>query len=507
MKRLKKILKIIGRVILLLIGVVLVVFIIGVNLPLDTYSQKKEAVPDFVLVNCRIADFMQDTVVGQAYIEVKNGRIVRIGNMQDSLLPVNKVTIDAKGSFVLPGLWDMHVHTLSLSPQLHFPLLIANGVTGVRDMGDGESWISDIDTHEKKDADKWKLQMQKENLLVPRIQESCSFHVEGLDDIEGASLKTKANYLVTKLKGRGEPFIKLQMEGDEFSPEAFMQVLEEAKRLQMPVLGHLPETADIQTTLKTGFKSVEHAWAFIPHFSSIKSTDEHELIRQECYLRNQSAQIEDTVLSLMAENNVWYVPTHVTSNKKEAFAFDTAFVNRAENKYIEGTQLWIWETWAGLHTSGVETEAQKATLMKYYKRGLEITGEAHRKGVKILAGTDALDRYVYHGFSLHDELEELVKAGLTPAEAIQTATINPASYFGITKDYGTIETGKVADFILVSENPLTKVGNTRKINAVYYNQRYYQQAELNAMKAYSENQANSFGVTCKFIWNMLKGLF
>jgi imidazolonepropionase-like amidohydrolase len=107
-------------------------------------------------------------------------------------------------------------------------------------------------------------------------------------------------------------------------------------------------------------------------------------------------------------------------------------------------------------------------MMDFYEKGLELTGRAHRAGVKVLAGSDTHDTYCFPGFGLHDELQELVKAGLTPVEALRTATVNPAQYFGLSEDFGSIAEGKVADLVLLDANPLEDVANTTTVHAVAY---------------------------------------
>ena len=167
-------------------------------------------------------------------------------------------------------------------------------------------------------------------------------------------------------------------------------------------------------------------------------------------------------------------------------------------------QLFLWKILNWIHTKGHDKKNDLPVLKSYYHRGLEITKLANESAVKILAGTDALDRNMYYGFSLHDELGEMVKAGLSNAEALRTATVNAAAYYAVTDDYGSIEIGKRADFILLEKNPLENITNTKSINAIYYNLRWYDKSDLQNMKTFVQKQANSFGISCRFIWNMIK---
>jgi tetratricopeptide (TPR) repeat protein len=118
---------------------------------------------------------------------------------------------------------------------------------------------------------------------------------------------------------------------------------------------------------------------------------------------------------------------------------------------------------------------------KAYQKALEIVGAMKRAGVEILAGTDTQNPYCFPGFSLHDELELLVKAGLTPTEALQAATINAARFVNRQKDLGTIEKGKLADMVLLDANPLEDIANTKKIWGVVFGGKFYSRASLDEM--------------------------
>jgi hypothetical protein len=494
----KKLLSKLIRLLFIFIILLTIAFTVGINLPTANFEQKTTNISKLYLKNARIIDIKNGKVSESQNITIIDGRIVKIDSTDESLTGFK--VIDLKNKYVMPTLWDMHVHTLSLSPQLHFPLLIANGVTNIRDMGDGDSWISDLDKPLEKDKLIWEEKAIKERLLIPKIWESCSYHVEELEDISPKDL-------VTGLKARNEPFIKLQLEDSELPAATFYALQSEAKKQQIKILGHLSYNVDIDTVLQNGYRSIEHAWALIPHFVKEKKRFEKDLETKAYELNNQDLVLTNSVLKKIANSNTYYCPTNVTSNRKEALVFDKEFTESPHNEYVETVQLKLWRLWASLHTSGYDKPEQQAILRNYYRKGLEITDLAHKNGVKILAGTDALDRYVYHGFSLHDELVELTKAGLSNAEALKTATITPSEYHQVTADYGSIEEGKIADLLILEKNPLEEISNTKSIEAVYFNQQLYEKQDLDSMKNYVREQAKSFSISCKFLWNMLKGMF
>jgi Amidohydrolase family len=496
---LKKVVKICFGIFL---GLVLVLFF-GVWLPDETYLQKEDEVTNLLITNCNIVDVRNGSIIPNCNVLVQNGKIISIDSVT-SLNAKNVKEIDANGKYLIPSLWDMHLHTLSLSPQLHFPLLIANGVTGVRDMGDGDSWISDIDDVSERDKTVWERQSKEENLLIPKIIEATSYHVEELENTDTINFKEKIAELVSKLKARGEPFVKVQLGEMELPDYLFYELQHQARNQNIPVLGHLSPNLDVNQVMDNGFRSIEHAWALIPHFVKVKKDFRKDIEQKLYWLKNQDSLVTQQVLAKISSRDVYYVPTHVTSNKKEYLAFEPDYNHNINNVYTERVQLSLWKLLRWLHIKGYNQETDMRVLQEFYYRGLEVTRLAHKNGVKILAGTDALDRNVYYGISLHDELGEMVKAGLSNAEALKTATYNAAEYFSLTDEYGSIEVGKRADFVLLKQNPLEKIEHTKTIFGVYYNARWYAEEDIEAMKDFVRDQARSFRVSCKFIWNLVK---
>jgi imidazolonepropionase-like amidohydrolase len=142
----------------------------------------------------------------------------------------------------------------------------------------------------------------------------------------------------------------------------------------------------------------------------------------------------------------------------------------------------------------------RETYREFYRKGLELTGAAHRAGVKVLAGTD----YIVAGVDLHRELEQLVLAGLSPRDALLAATLAPAEYYRLSDSYGTVAAGKVADLLLLDGNPLEDIRNTQRIHAVVFNGNLYDRAALDEIRAHVERRARSWTIACKILWRFVK---
>lgn len=149
----------------------------------------------------------------------------------------------------------------------------------------------------------------------------------------------------------------------------------------------------------------------------------------------------------------------------------------------------------GTLTADPSPEARE-TYREFYRKGLELTGAAHAAGVGVLAGSD----YIIAGADIHRELEQLVLAGLSPADALIAATLSPAKYFDLDGEYGTVTPDQVADLLILNDNPLTNIRNTREIESVVFNGNLYERNALDQIMAHVEGKPRSWSVACKILW-------
>ena len=167
------------------------------------------------------------------------------------------------------------------------------------------------------------------------------------------------------------------------------------------------------------------------------------------------------------------------------------FSNDTRVKYVPAS--WKDKTWKRFTyeiTQGYGAN-DLAIRKKFVDKELEVVGMLHKAGVSFLAGTDTpAGVHIFPGYSLHEELQRFVAAGFTPLEALQTATLNPARFFGMEDQTGTVEKGRFADLVLLSANPLEDIGNTQKIAGVIVNGRYYRRDELDKMLGEVETAAH-----------------
>jgi hypothetical protein len=204
----------------------------------------------------------------------------------------------------------------------------------------------------------------------------------------------------------------------------------------------------------------------------------------------------------MAESDTAFVPTH-TTRKLDAYAMDTAFRSDPRLRFIPVAQRYMWLADA----DGMAERTSEAGLDSYrriYEFGLKQTGKAHAAGVTVLAGTDAPDSFVFPGSALHDELEHLVQAGLSPLDALRAATTEPARFLGLAGRAGVLEAGARADVVLLNSNPLESIGAVRDVDAVVLAGRVYDRARLDALLAGVESAAGHWSLWPKFIWQAVR---
>ena len=494
-KAILKFLKYFGILLVLLTIFVVFLFLYPTPKPL---AQKK-SIDNYILSNVHIIDVLNDSVLKNKSIEINNNRIVRIFSA-DSVFKSTNIVIDGNGKYAMPGLWNMHSHLgLPIAPQTVMPLQLANGITNIRDM-QGVVRIN-------KERKLWQQQIKDRTLLGPRIIGYANFQI-------GSSYDDKDVFkVVSKTAEDKSRFIKIY---SYVLKDRYFKLAKEAKKQNVSFAGHYPLSINPIDASNAGQRSFEHAHLFIdashPRSDKQRKYAELRILEQE---RDSSlyTSYEDILATfditkfneladVMVKNNTYFCPTHVTK-QYEASINDAAFLNNENVKYIPSMIKTIWNG----DLEGMK-DRNSTTTTNYYKKGLELTGLAHKKGVKILAGTDTNDPYSFPGFTIHTELEQLVKAGLTPAEALATATINPSEYFSVSNDYGSIETGKVADILLLQKNPLINIKNSSTIQSIFYNGNMYSREELNGFLKYVEDNVSGISglsLTAKVFLSLMKG--
>jgi hypothetical protein len=422
---------------------------------------------------------------------ITGDHITTIGSTGEVAIPTNAQVINGTGKFLIPGLWDMHAHAVIEGvPETYFPMLIANGVTGIRDMATDLEFLKQL----RKDISEGRR-------VGPRIIGGPM--VDGPIPVwptiaMSVSDEVSARQLVASVKERGADFIKVY---SLIPRPAYFALADEARKLGNTFAGHVPFSVSASEASDAGQKSIEHMEGILLACSALepelrknieeaikdaKDTDQMRsaLVRvlNETEFRALETYRPDKAAALFArfaKNGTWQAPTLVV-HRVGAFIDDRNFTNDPRLKYVRRSTADSWKNQDDFRLKNRSADSSKRGKMLFQKR-LEMTMAMHRAGVKMLAASDAWLMFVFPGFSLHDELELFVKAGFTPLEALQTATLNPAIYLGLIDELGTVEKGKKADLVLLEANPLDNINNTKTINAVILGGRLIPKVSLDKM--------------------------
>jgi len=409
---------------------------------------------------------------------VNGNRITFVGPAANAKVPPGAKVIDGDGKFLIPGLWDMHVHAfVYVFSDFAGPLMIANGVTGARDMG------YYVDT-----TLSWKSRIASGREIGPRLVVGA--RVDGPVNKAGF-----VSHVVTEEDGvRAVDTLARRKDGssraDFIKPyswvprAAYFGLASEARKLNVPFAGHVPYAVSVVEASNAGQRSIEHEDDLMRACSSRDSVlrarfaDTTTLSpgSQLAVIRSQARELRASydpakcrsVIETLARNRTWVTPTLVVY-QPFAHAFDSASSHPELAKYVPGLVQGGWMRRA----SGL-SPSDSMVVRSYFS--FDRTHDLKNAGVKLLAGTDMPQAFIYPGFSLHDELALLVRSGLTPLEALRTATYNPADYFGALDSLGTVTQGKVADLVLLDADPRVDIRNTRRISAVIANGRLFDSA-------------------------------
>lgn len=428
--------------------------------------------------------------LGDMTVVIEGDQITGLAKTGRVTVPRGSRVVDAKGKFLIPGLWDMHAH---ISYSHFLKLNIANGVTGLREMGGSPAEFEAVREQRKRIAEG--------ELLGPRIV-AAGIVVDGPRQMS----RPKSLYVtgdregreaVDSLKKLGADFVKVY---SMLPRDGYFAIAAEAKHQGLTFAGHLPASVSASEASDAGQKSLEHLFGVLASCSSIEAqlTAETKAAIEKsgisgfvtaeiaAQLKALRSYDQRTAAALFVRNGTWQVPT-LTGWKNLAAADDRHLINDYRNRYIPRERREAWKSQRDGLLKSLPAESFKGGLIQ---KQFEVVRAMQSAGVGIMTGTDSAGHYLYPGFSLHEELALLVKAGLTPMEALQAATRNPAKYLGLLERLGTVEKDKIADLVLLDANPLLSIRNTQKIAAVVVGGRLIAKPALEQLLNEAESEAN-----------------
>jgi imidazolonepropionase-like amidohydrolase len=390
-----------------------------------------------------------DVVTGDARpgitVVIAGSRIQRMGRADEVGPAAGAREVNGRGQFLIPGLWDMHVH-LGNATEAALPVLVAAGVTGVRDMGSPSF----------ETLRRWSVEALSGARVGPRIVAAGPMLTAGTPQFWQLAVRGAANArrAVDSLAAVGVDFIKITQDLDR---DTYFAVADEARRLGLPLVGHLPVDStgvgfavSAVEASNAGQKSLEHMHGIPFSFGAADST----------------------LVSVLLRNGTWVTPT-LTAFRARARIHELAATRDDRLRRIAPSLKQHWD--AQVRGFSKETAVHRK-ILEWRMSGVRTLSRA---GIPLLAGTDLGFPFVFPG-DVVSELELFADAGLSPLEALRTATINPARFLDREKEFGSVDVGKVADLVLLDANPLDDVRNLRRIHTVVLNGRVLERAQLDA---------------------------
>jgi imidazolonepropionase-like amidohydrolase len=453
-----------------------------------------------------VVDVVDGSLRGKQTVLVTGNRITAVGPSDQVRTPRDADLIDAEGRFLIPGLWDMHVHSVGNvawdmkvgsigNAEWHFPLFLAYGITGVRNMNDA---TADPTLELTRSV---KRRLSSGDLLGPRLLANGP-SIDGDPPLPSNPVVVRAaaeaRAVVNTLADHGADFVKVYT---NLSREAYFAIMDQARQRGIRVDGHVPFRVLPVEAADAGQRTFEHLLAMAlgcsteadaerKEFSRIlsdlgRSAGMLDLFRHErrLYDKRNPAACKDTI-EAYRRNGVAEAPSlvgyHHVVNAKEILS------NARNLRLVPAAVRRNWE-------KGLDSEEGRTVvsiLAPLVALQLENTRLLHQSGVMLLAATDVGIPMLVPGLSLHEELTMLVDAGLTPLDALRTATVNPAKVLGMADSLGTIEPNKLADLVLLDANPLEDIRNTQRIASVLLNGRYLDRQALDDMLKAAERAAS-----------------
>jgi hypothetical protein len=428
-----------------------------------------------VIADVSIVDAEANAIHQHRNVEFAGDKIIKITSGK----PNPKARkIDGKGKFLIPGLWDMHVHWYD-KPTLG--LFTANGVTGIREMFGTRELLS------------WRDAIEAGKMAGPRMVVGSPI-IDGPKPIWGGSIavgtENEDRATLRRVKAAGYDFAKVY---SFLPPPAYFGIMDEARKLGYPVDGHIPDRVSVAQAVEAGQRCAEHLYEFpistARRETQFRKTIENFVPKGNNAIMDALFEMEDAIdasrdpekeaalFGKVKDAPMYQCVTLVVHHALANF-FDPAFRNHPYKPYMFKSALnGFWVPPKVTNLKPFLAVERKALQIK-----MDLARRMHAAGVPIVAGTDVLNPYTFPGFSLHDELGFLVKIGMTPAEALCAATITPARMLKKEATMGTIKVGAAADLVLLDANPLDDIHNTKRISTVIQRGRVFSHPELDSIK-------------------------
>jgi imidazolonepropionase-like amidohydrolase len=451
------------------------------------------------IAHVTVIDPATGSVRADQTVVIAGGRIQRVVPSANYQPEKGARIIEARGKYLIPGLWDMHVHIAGISADPNWskntilPLLIAQGITGVRDMG-GDLSVLGV----------WKLDIEAGKLLGPHIFAGGPMIVpSGKKTPEQWPVANaeEARAAVRDLKRQGADFIKIISVP---SRDIFFAIAAEANKEKIPFVGHVPLAMTASEASAAGMRSIEHiVYSNLSLDCSAKEKELRAALPEARKNHDEAATgrilteavntySPDKAAALWAtlkKNGAWVTPTLVSIEAQTPQAKTPE--EQAIDPRLEFVPESLRKEWDPRDPKNRASEEDQKWWANQFANDMRLTAEMHKAGVSLLAGSDSLDRFVFPGFSLHQELALLNQAGLPPLEALRTATGDAAKFLGREGQFGVVANGAHADLVLLDENPLEKISNSAKISAVIREGIYLDRAALDKLLNQAKDAAKA----------------
>lgn len=440
------------------------------------------------ITSVTVVDVVDGSLRRDQTVLVEGDRIITVDDADVVTAPPGAVVVDGAGKYLIPGLWDMHVHSGAdeATRTIVLPLYVAHGVTGVRELSGSPGQL------------RLRSEIAEGRLLGPQMVVGSPI-VDGPNPWPGVQVRVAdaegAHRIVDSLRAQGYDFLKTYQ---FLSPKSYRALHQRAREVGLELSGEIPMSVSLWEAAAMGHRTVEHLTGV-----ELACSRREEELRVK-YRRQVADLSADTTLRThipvwnrteweslstwdpekcralyrhLKAQGTWVVPTLVIQ-RRISYASDPAIQDDPRQRYLPA------DWWDPEGTADYFDPDRQ--LRRTYEHRLRTVHDLHLAGVGILAGTDMVG-----GFPLHDELVLFVEAGLSPLEALRTATLNAAQYLNATDSLGTVEAGKLADLVLLEANPLENISNTQRIAAVVLKGRYLSREALDALLAQVERAANA----------------